>query len=92
MSLPTGLAFVAASEKALSCMKTAQLKRCYYDFQDMIKTNPTGNVPYTPVLPLLYGLRESLDMLKEEGIENTWARHHRCVSRPNFRCHTAGNS
>jgi len=43
----------------------------------MLRTNPTGDVPYTPSLPLLYGLRESLNMLMEEGIENVWARHHR---------------
>ena len=47
--------------------KTAQLKRCYYDFADYLRTNPTGNVPYTPSLPLLYGTQESIKMLKEEG-------------------------
>jgi alanine-glyoxylate transaminase / serine-glyoxylate transaminase / serine-pyruvate transaminase len=43
----------------------------------MLKTNPSGGVPYTPVLPLLYGLKEALRMMKDEGIENAWARHHR---------------
>lgn len=77
LSLPTGLGFVCASEKALSKMESAQLKRVYFDFRDMLKTNPSGGVPYTPVLPLLYGLKEALTMLQEEGLENTWARHHR---------------
>lgn len=77
LSLPTGLAVVCASEKALAAGKTAQSKRCYYDFADQLKTNPSGNVPYTPSLPLLYGLRESIGMLKGEGLENVWARHHR---------------
>eukprot|EP01023_Acetabularia_acetabulum_P057287 TRINITY_DN666_c0_g1_i1.p1 TRINITY_DN666_c0_g1~~TRINITY_DN666_c0_g1_i1.p1 ORF type:complete len:444 (-),score=85.09 TRINITY_DN666_c0_g1_i1:811-2142(-) len=77
MSLPTGLAVVCASPKALNCMKKAKLNRVYYDFADMLRTNPTGDVPYTPSLPLLYGLRESLSMLMDEGIENVWARHHR---------------
>lgn len=77
MSLPTGLAYVAASKKALEAGKTAQLKRCYYDFADYLRTNPVGNVPYTPSLPLLYGTQESIKMLKEEGFENTVARHHR---------------
>eukprot|EP01026_Neomeris_dumetosa_P072576 TRINITY_DN7394_c0_g2_i4.p1 TRINITY_DN7394_c0_g2~~TRINITY_DN7394_c0_g2_i4.p1 ORF type:complete len:411 (+),score=61.90 TRINITY_DN7394_c0_g2_i4:218-1450(+) len=77
LSLPTGLGVVCASPKALSCMKTAKLNRVYYDFQDMLRTNPTGDVPYTPCLSLLYGLRESLNLLAEEGMENVWARHHR---------------
>lgn len=58
-------------------MKTAKLPRCYYDFQDMLRTNPSGNVPYTPILPLLYAMKESLSLLKEEGFENTVKRHHR---------------
>jgi alanine-glyoxylate transaminase/serine-glyoxylate transaminase/serine-pyruvate transaminase len=53
--------------QALEAGKTAQLKRCYYDFADYLRTNPTGNVPYTPSLPLLYGTQESIKMLKEEG-------------------------
>lgn len=77
MSLPTGLAYVCASKKALGMGKTAQLRRCYYDFADYLRTNPTGNVPYTPSLPLLYGTQESVRMLKAEGFENVVARHHR---------------
>jgi alanine-glyoxylate transaminase/serine-glyoxylate transaminase/serine-pyruvate transaminase len=41
----------------------------------MIAANATGYFPYTPALPLLYGLRESLRMLNEEGLENVFARH-----------------
>jgi alanine-glyoxylate transaminase / serine-glyoxylate transaminase / serine-pyruvate transaminase len=48
--------------------------------RDQLKTNPNGGVPYTPVLPLLYGLQESLTMMQEEEIENVWARHHRLAS------------
>eukprot|EP01025_Chloroclados_australasicus_P058866 TRINITY_DN7436_c0_g1_i9.p1 TRINITY_DN7436_c0_g1~~TRINITY_DN7436_c0_g1_i9.p1 ORF type:complete len:529 (+),score=51.14 TRINITY_DN7436_c0_g1_i9:151-1587(+) len=77
LSLPTGLGLVCASEKALSMAESAKLRRVYFDFRDQLKTNPAGGVPYTPILPTLYGLKESLTMLQEEGIENTWARHHR---------------
>lgn len=77
LSLPTGLAVVCASPKAIEASKTAKMKRCYYDFADMLRTNPTGNVPYTPALAMLYGLQESLNMMREEGMENVWARHHR---------------
>lgn len=77
LSLPTGLGFVCVSKKALAKAKTATLKRVYFDFADQLATNPAGSVPYTPVLPLLHGLNTALAMLREEGIENTWARHTR---------------
>lgn len=77
LSLPTGLAAVCVSDKAIEASKTATSKRVYFDFADMLRTNPSGNVPYTPELQMLYGLRESLRMLREEGMENVVARHHR---------------
>jgi len=75
--LPTGLAIVGASQKALEAMKTARLSRCFFDFADQIRTNDLGFFPYTPPMLLLRGLRESLDMIFEEGLENIFARHHR---------------
>ena len=77
LSLPTGLALLAVSEKALAARKTAGSKRCYYDWEDMLATNPAGSVPYTPSIPLLYGLKESLALLKAEGFDNVVKRHHR---------------
>ena len=77
LSIPTGLGLVCASPKAFEAMKSAKLRRVYYDFADMLRTNPSGNVPYTPSLPLLYGLRESVKLLTEEGMSNVAARHHR---------------
>jgi alanine-glyoxylate transaminase/serine-glyoxylate transaminase/serine-pyruvate transaminase len=80
LSMPTGLAVVAASKKALGCMKTAQLKRVYYDFADQLRLNPDGNVPYTPSIPMLYGLKESMSLMREEGLDNVVKRHHRLAS------------
>jgi alanine-glyoxylate transaminase / serine-glyoxylate transaminase / serine-pyruvate transaminase len=77
LMLPAGLGIVCASQKALACYDKAKLARIFFDFGDMIKANATGFFPYTPSLPLLYGLRESLAMLFEEGLENVFARHHR---------------
>lgn len=77
LSMPTGLTVVNFSPKALEAYKTSTLKRVYYDIGDQLKTNPTGGTPYTPSLHLLYGLRESLALLQEEGFENVIARHHR---------------
>ena len=75
--LPTGLAIVAASPKALEAHKTAKCPRCFYDFADMIRTNKDGYFPYTPATTLMRGLRASLDMLFAEGLDNVFARHHR---------------
>jgi alanine-glyoxylate transaminase / serine-glyoxylate transaminase / serine-pyruvate transaminase len=75
--LPAGLGIVCASQKALGLGEQAKLPRVFFDFGDMRKANATGYFPYTPSIPLLYGLRESLAMLQEEGLENVFARHHR---------------
>ena len=75
--LPTGLAMVGVSQKALAAGAEAKCPRCFFDFADMIKTNIDGWFPYTPAATLLHGLRASMDMLLEEGMENVWARHHR---------------
>ncbi|MBA3318380.1 MAG: aminotransferase class V-fold PLP-dependent enzyme [Gemmatimonadales bacterium] len=77
LMLPAGLGVVCASQKALSKYDQAKLPRCFFDFGDMRKANATGYFPYTPSLPMLYGLRESLAMLLEEGLENVFIRHHR---------------
>ena len=75
--LPTGLAIVAVSDKALQARKTATLPRTFLSFDDMIATNKDGFFPYTPATTLLRGLRASLDMLFEEGLDNVFARHNR---------------
>lgn len=74
--LPAGLSFLGVSQKAVKAMEGAKSKRCYFDIADMIKANATGYFPYTPPLPMLYGLRESLDIIEEEGLENIFFRHH----------------
>ena len=77
LMLPAGLGIVCASQKALALYDQAKLPRVFFDFGDMRKANATGYFPYTPSLPMLHGLRESIDMLLEEGLENVFARHHR---------------
>jgi alanine-glyoxylate transaminase/serine-glyoxylate transaminase/serine-pyruvate transaminase len=75
LMLPAGLGIVCASQKALAAMKDAKCRRAYFEFGDHMKANATGYFPYTPVLPLLHALRESLAMLEEEGLEYVFARH-----------------
>jgi alanine-glyoxylate transaminase/serine-glyoxylate transaminase/serine-pyruvate transaminase len=77
LMLPPGLGFNAVSEKALAAAKTARLPRSYWDWQPMIRDNANGYFPYTPATNLLYGLREALRMLSEEGLPHVFARHRR---------------
>ena len=73
--LPAGLAIMAASQKAIKASENASMRRCYFDFGDMVKINATGYFPYTPPMSLLRGLRASLDRIFDEGLENIFARH-----------------
>ena len=77
LMLPPGLSFNAVSDKALAAYKTAKLPRSYWDWENMLKPNASGFFPFTPATNLLYGLREAIAMLNEEGLENVFARHHR---------------
>lgn len=75
--LNMGLAIVAVSPKALAATETATLPRTFFDFRDMLAANASGGFPYTPPTQLISGMRASLDMLFEEGLENVYARHAR---------------
>ncbi|QFS83696.1 Soluble hydrogenase 42 kDa subunit [Roseivivax sp. THAF40] len=75
--LATGMAILGVSPKALDAMESAKLPRTFFDFRDMTKANASGGFPYTPPLQLIYGMRESLKMLFEEGLDNVYARHTR---------------
>src|SRR5260370_14371498 len=77
LMLPAGLGIVCASPKALAARQQAKCPRAFFDFGDMLKANATGYFPYTPSIPLLYGLRESLAVIFEEGLGAIFALHHR---------------
>jgi alanine-glyoxylate transaminase/serine-glyoxylate transaminase/serine-pyruvate transaminase len=75
---PPGLAFVWANEKAMTAHQTADLRTRYWDW-----TYRTEDGPYylrfcgTPPVSHLFGIREALAMIAEEGLERRWERHHR---------------
>ncbi|MBZ9979470.1 aminotransferase class V-fold PLP-dependent enzyme [Mesorhizobium sp. BR-1-1-10] len=75
--LPAGLGFLSVSRKALVASRTATHRRCFFSFEDMIRANDAGYFPYTPATQLLRGLRASLDLIAEEGLETIFSRHHR---------------
>ncbi len=77
LMLPPGLSFNAVSEKALKASAEARLTRSYWAWDEMLATNSKGFYPYTPATNLLFGLREALDMLLDEGLEQVFARHAR---------------
>ena len=77
LMLPPGLGFNAVSAKALAAAESARLPASYWSWGPIIEANKRGYFPYTPATHLLYGLRESLRMLGEEGLPNVFARHQR---------------
>lgn len=77
LMLPPGLSFNAISKKALAAAERSGMRRSYWDWRAMLASNETFFFPYTPATNLLYGLREAIAMLHEEGLDNVFARHER---------------
>ncbi|MBN1237684.1 MAG: aminotransferase class V-fold PLP-dependent enzyme [Gammaproteobacteria bacterium] len=77
LMLPPGLAFNAVSDKALAASAHSRSTKSYWDWQDMLAANRDGYFPYTPSTNLLFGLREAIAMLLEEGLDAVFARHAR---------------
>jgi alanine-glyoxylate transaminase/serine-glyoxylate transaminase/serine-pyruvate transaminase len=77
LMLPPGLSFNAISDKALAATRDAKMPRSYWAWEEMLAAGKSGYFPYTPATNLLYGLREALQMLGEEGLDNVFARHAR---------------
>ncbi|MGC2775011.1 MAG: alanine--glyoxylate aminotransferase family protein [Bradyrhizobium sp.] len=80
LMLPPGLGFNAISERARTVAKTNKMPRSFWDWEDMLKLNVNGFFPYTPATNLLYGLREAIAMLLEEGLDQVFARHQRLAA------------
>jgi alanine-glyoxylate transaminase/serine-glyoxylate transaminase/serine-pyruvate transaminase len=77
MMLPPGLSFNALSKKALEASKTSTMPKSFWRWDDMLEMNSKGFFPYTPATNLFYGLKESLAMMAEEGLQNIYCRHQR---------------
>ncbi len=77
LMLPPGLGLNALGPKAIAAAKAGGMARSYWDWDEMLKNNAKGFFPYTPATNLLYGLREALAMLHEEGLPAVFARHAR---------------
>ncbi|MBV9443538.1 MAG: aminotransferase class V-fold PLP-dependent enzyme [Acidobacteriaceae bacterium] len=75
LMLPPGLAFNALSKRALDANRQSKFPKGYFDWGAMLDNNTRGYFPYTPATNLLYGLRESLLIFQEEGLQAIFARH-----------------
>lgn len=78
LSMPTGLGIVCAGPRALEAAKYSTASRVFFDWADYLKFYANGSYwPYTPSAQMLFGLRASLDLLFQEGLDNVFIRHHR---------------
>ena len=77
LMLPPGMAILAVSPKARQANRTARCARYFWDWAPIFERNARGEFPYTPATALIFGLKESLAMLEEEGLANVFARHTR---------------
>ncbi len=75
--LPPGLAFIALSEKAWKFEESSRCPRFYFDLKKERKNLEKHTTAYTPAVSLITGLREALGLIKQEGLENVFARHER---------------
>ncbi len=80
LMLPPGLAFVALSDKAIKMMETSDLPKYYFNFKKELKAIAKNSTAYTPAVSLIVGLKDILSMLREEGLENVFARHEKLAN------------
>jgi alanine-glyoxylate transaminase/serine-glyoxylate transaminase/serine-pyruvate transaminase len=77
LMLPPGGGILCVGPRALEAAEKSRTPRYFYDWRPVIRDMQQGFFPYTPATLLLFGLREALRMLFEEGLDNVLARHQR---------------
>ena len=77
LMLPPGIAFNFVSKKAIEISTKNNYRRSYWDWGEMVKTNLSGFFPYTPSTNILFGLKEALRLIENEGLDNIFKRHER---------------
>jgi aspartate aminotransferase-like enzyme len=75
LMLPPGLAFASLSDKAWKLVEKSDLPKFYFDFKKELKSTRKNQSSYTPAISLFVGLRESLNMIRKEGLEALFQRH-----------------
>jgi aspartate aminotransferase-like enzyme len=80
LMIPPGLAFVAVSKRAVEAMNNSKLPKFYFDLKKALKSYADNDTPWTPAVSLVIGVDAALQKIREEGIENVWARHKRLAN------------
>ena len=90
LMLPPGLAACTVSAKAWKAYERSDLPKFYFDWMKYQKNIDKDTTPFTPAVTLVLGLNESLKMIREEGLENTIARHSRLAEATRKGCEALG--
>jgi aspartate aminotransferase-like enzyme len=75
LMLPPGLSFATLSDKAWKLTEKSALPKYYFDFKKELKNTKKNQSSYTPAISLYVGLRETLRMIRKEGLEAVFHRH-----------------
>ena len=75
LMLPPGLSFAALSDKAWKFVERSNLPKFYFDFKKELKSAQKNQNSFTPAISLFVGLRESLHLIRKEGLEAVFRRH-----------------
>ena len=78
--LPPGLAFVCVAKSAWESIEKSDLPKYYWNFKKMQKALSNKTTAYTPAISLIMAAGKSIEMIKNEGIENVWSRHARLAN------------
>lgn len=90
LMLPPGLAACTVSEKAWRAYERSNLPKFYFDWMKYKKNIEKDTTPFTPAVSLVLGLNVALGMIREEGLENTIARHSRLAEATRKGCEALG--
>ncbi len=78
--LPPGLSFVCVAKSAWGSIEKSDLPKYYWNFKKMQKALNNKTTAYTPAISLIMAAGKSVEMIKNEGIENVWSRHARLAN------------
>ncbi|GAB4344854.1 MAG: alanine--glyoxylate aminotransferase family protein [Candidatus Abyssubacteria bacterium] len=80
LMLPPGLAFASISQKAREVMKQATTPKFYFSFEKALSSLAKTDTPFTSAVSLIYGLKEAIVLIRDEGLDNVIARHARLAN------------
>lgn len=75
LMLPPGMGIAVVSKKAWDAVESSTLPKWYWNYKEVKSRMEIHQFPYTPPIALFFGLNESIDIIREEGLENIWDRH-----------------